>query len=261
MGAVYSLEDVKRAAKREDFRAGVQMRLFMPRLSVRVTRWVMAWSWISPNQITLVSLGVGLVAVSAYASTSAWIVAFGLVAFYVHVLLDYVDGEVARCRGLESVRGAYFDLMTDRVTYPLLVFAAAGGAYRVVDDPDLLVAGFFGAFGVLLDKEACDCWYRANAGRANIEDRYMAAPERDGWARWRGRLSLAAVMSRSLESFLGYTVVAAFLDEAGIVVPWIACTYRVLLVWLCAFSMPVGALARFLYVYSRGSIPRRQHLL
>ena len=47
-----TLEDVKRAAKREDFRAGVQMRLLMPRLSVRITRWVVAHSRLSPNQIT-----------------------------------------------------------------------------------------------------------------------------------------------------------------------------------------------------------------
>jgi phosphatidylglycerophosphate synthase len=259
--AELTLEEVKRAAKREDFRAGVQMRVFMPRLSVRVTRWVLARSRVSPNQITLASLAIGLAAAAAFASTSPWIVALGLAAFHVHVLLDYVDGEVARCRGLESVRGAYLDLMTDRVTFPLLVFGAAFGAYRAIEDAAILVAGFFGAFGLLADKEACDCWYRANAGRPDIEDRYMPAPERDRWGRWRGRLSLAAVMSRSLPAFLGYTTLAAVADDAGLAAPVVAGSYRALLVWLCALSMPAGALARFLYVYWRGAIPRRQHLL
>src|SRR5216117_1858065 len=169
-----TLEDVKRAAKREDFRAGVQMRILMPRLSVHVTRWLLAHTRVSPNQITIVSLAIGLGAAAAFAATDPRVVVAGLLAFHAHVLLDYVDGEVARCRGLTSVRGAYLDLITDRVTFPLFIFCSAAGAYRAVGDPLLLVAGFFGAFGLLLDKEACDCWYRANAGAENIEDRYMA---------------------------------------------------------------------------------------
>jgi phosphatidylglycerophosphate synthase len=261
VNAGLTLEEVKRAAKREDFRAGVQMRVFMPRLSVRVTRWVLAWSRVSPNQITVVSFVIGLAAAAAFAATDPWVVAVGLAAFHVHVLLDYVDGEVARCRRMESVSGAYLDLMTDRVTFPLLVFACAFGAYQESDEPSLLVAGFFGAFGLLVDKEACDCWYRANVGTPDIEDRYMAAPERDLWRRWRGWLALGVVMSRSLPAFLGYTAAAACADAAGIMPPAIASSYRALLVWLFAFSMPLGAFARFLYVYRRGTIPRRQHLL
>src|SRR5439155_1232803 len=63
-----TLEEVKRAAKREDFRAGVQMRLLMPRLSVRVTRWVVTHTRLAPNQITLVSFLVGLGAAASFAS-------------------------------------------------------------------------------------------------------------------------------------------------------------------------------------------------
>src|SRR5205085_1740544 len=120
--------------KREDFRAGVQMRMLMPRLSVRVTRWLLAYQGIEPNHVTLVSLAFGVVAAAAFASTSAPVVAAGLLAFHVHVLLDYVDGEIARCRQLTSVQGAYLDLMTDRLTFPLLVFCAGLGAYRAAPD-------------------------------------------------------------------------------------------------------------------------------
>src|SRR5206468_410441 len=148
-----------RAAKREDFRAGVQMRLVMPRLSVRVTRLVLAYQAISPNHITLSSLAVGVLAAAAFASTSPVLVALGLLAFHVHVLLDYVDGEVARCRELTSVQGAYLDLMTDRLTFPLLMFCAGLGAYRSVGDPALLIVAFVAAFGLCLDKFVVDAWY------------------------------------------------------------------------------------------------------
>jgi phosphatidylglycerophosphate synthase len=256
-----TIDDVKRGAKREEFRAGVQMRLLMPRLSVHVTRLVLNATRLQPNQITLVSLAVGLTAVAAFASTTPLVVAAGLLAFHLHVLLDYVDGEVARCRQQTSVQGAYLDLMTDRVTFPLLVFASGLGVYRQLQDPIALIVAFVATFGLFLDKEVCDCWYRANAGQtAEVEDRYVAAPTRSRWRRWRARLSLLVVMARGLTAFLTYTVIAAFLDTVA-PSPAVVGSYRAAVLWAFAALMPLGALARFLYTYRRGGIPRRQQLL
>jgi phosphatidylglycerophosphate synthase len=261
MSVELTLEEVKRTAKREDFRAGVQMRMLMPRLSIRLTRWILARSRVSPNDITLVSFAIGLAAALAFSSAHPLVVVAALAGFHLHVLLDYVDGEVARCRGLTSVRGAYLDLMTDRVTYPLFVYAAAVGAYRALGQPELLVAGFAGAFGLLLDKEACDAWYRANSGAPELEDRYVPAPDRNAWRRLRGLVTLGVVMSRGLAAFLTYTVVAVFLDSSNVAPPPIAGSWRALVVWAFAVLLPLGAFVRFLFVYRRGVIPRRQQLL
>jgi phosphatidylglycerophosphate synthase len=257
-----TLDDVKRGAKREDFRAGVQMRLLMPRLSVRVTRAVLNHATrVTPDQITVVSLLVGLAAAAAFVSTSPFVVAIGLLAFHLHVLLDYVDGEVARCRNQTSVRGAYFDLVTDRITFPLLIFCAGAGVYRQLGDPTLLVVAFAATFGLFLDKVAVDCWYRANSGATEIEDRYVAAPARDTWRLWRSRLSLLLVMARGLTAFLTYMVVASFADAVLEFPVRTVGSYRALVLWAFAALMPAGALVRFLYIYRRGGIPRRQQLL
>jgi phosphatidylglycerophosphate synthase len=240
------------------------MRMLMPRLSVRVTRWVIAHTRLHPNQITVVSLAVGLTSAFAFISTDPWIVVAGLLAYHLHVLLDYVDGEVARVRGETSVRGAYLDLVTDRITFPLLVFCAGVGAWRVTGhDTTTLFAACLATFGLFLDKEAVDCWYRANSGgRSEIEDRYVAAPaSRAGWRLWRGRLSLLAVMLRGLTAFLTYTAIAALLD-ATVGFPFaVPGSWRALVVWAFAPIMPLGAIARFVLIFSRGSIPRRQELL
>ena len=255
-----TIDEVKRAAKREDFRAGVQMRMLMPRLSVRVTRWVVAHTRLQPNTITLVSLVIGLGAALSFAAITPWVVLAGLVAYHVHTLLDYVDGEVARVRGQTSVRGAYFDLITDRITYPLLVFCSAVGVFRQTGEASALLAGFVATFGLFLDKEAVDCWYRATFGGGDEpEDRYVAAPERRGWRLWRGRLSLLAVMARGLTAFLTYTTIAAFLD--ALMPGAAALSFRGVVLWAFAGLMPLGALARFLFIYRRGAIPRRQQLL
>lgn len=256
-----TLDQVKQAAKREDFRAGVQMRLLMPRLSVRVTRWIVAYTNVKPDQITIVSFLIGLVAVASFASTNPYIVLAGLLGFHAHVMLDYVDGEVARCRQQTSVQGAYLDLMTDRVTFPLFIFCAGLGAYGQVADPAILIVAFVATFGLFLDKEAVDCWYRANTGAAEIEDRYVSAPGRSSWRAWLRRARLLTVMARGLTAFLTYTVVAAFLDATW-TFPWAAIgSFRALVLWAFAPTMVVGALVRFFYVYYRGAIPRRQALL
>jgi phosphatidylglycerophosphate synthase len=257
-----TLEDVKRGAKREDFRAGVQMRLLMPRVSVHITRWVLLYApQLRPNQITVVSLIVGVLAAAAFAAINPFLVALGLLAFHLHVLLDYVDGEVARCRGETSVAGAYLDLMTDRLTFPLFIFCAGLGAWRQLGDPALLIVGFVATFGLFLDKEAVDAWYRANTGATEVEDRYVAAPTRSAAGRWRGWLAIFAVMVRGLTAFLTYTAIAAALDATALLPAPIGGSWRALVLAAFAVFMPVGALVRFLYTYRRGVIPRRQQLL
>jgi phosphatidylglycerophosphate synthase len=257
-----TLDDVKRGAKREDFRAGVQMRILMPRLSVHVTRWVVNHTRLRPDHVTLASFAVGLAAVAAFASTEPWIVLLGLLGFHVHVLLDYVDGEVARCRELTSVTGAYFDLVTDRITFPLFVFCSALSVYRRDDDPTALILGFVAAFGLMVDKAAVDSWYRANAGApAEVEDRYVEAPERSAAGRWRGRLRLLLVMSRGLTAFLTYIACASVIDRYVPAVRPLVGSTQALVLWAFAVLMPLGALVRFVYVYRRGEIPRRQQLL
>ncbi len=256
-----TLDQVKQAAKREDFRAGVQMRLLMPRLSVRVTRWILSWSDVRPDQITVLSFAIGLAATACFMSANPILLLLGLLGFHLHVLLDYVDGEVARCRGTTSVAGAYFDLITDRVTFPLFIFCSGIGVFGQLGDPTILIVAFFATFGLYLDKFAVDCWYRANSGAVEVEDRYVEAPARSARGVWFGRAKLLAVMARGMTAFLTYTVIAGFLDAQWAFPLAAIGSFRAAVLWLFAPTMIAGAIARFLYVYYRGSIPRRQALL
>ena len=58
----FTVEEVRVGAKRELFRAGPRMRFLMPRISVRVTTWILNHApTVTPNQVTSVSalLGIG----------------------------------------------------------------------------------------------------------------------------------------------------------------------------------------------------------
>ena len=67
-------------------------------------------------------------------------------------------------------------------------------------------------------------------------------------------------MTRGLTAFLTYTAIAAVLDTLWHV-PAAIGSFRALVLGVFAVLMPLGAIIRFIYVYRRGSIPRRQQLL
>ena len=265
----YSLEEVRVLAKREPFRAGVRMRFVMPRISVRVSRWLLNHApAVTPNQLTAVS---GLLAVVAAAfllpsgiapAVAAWLL------YQLHILFDYVDGEVARVKRMASPVGAYYDLMVGRLTKPLLLSCAAVGTWLAARPlgggaVDLLL-GMVVLVGFFLDKEAVDVWYRANAGRGDLEDPYVVRSERSlaGGVR---ALARALVGLRGIQAFLGYQILAAVVTALGVhqlrLPAGIQTTPRGLVLMAYAVAFPAVALVRTLYIARTGHIPRRQDLV
>jgi len=265
----YTLEDVRVGAKRELFRAGPRMRFVMPRISVRVTRWLLNHvPWVTPNQVTLVSAVLGVGAGALLMIPAGIVPAVGaFVVYQLHILTDYVDGEIARVKSMASVTGGYFDLMVGRLTKPVVLFGAAIGtwwAHRQASGADLdLILGALIVFGFFLDKEAVDVWYRANAGRTDLEDPYVVSSERA--VRGPRRVIVRIMVGlRSIPAFLGYQIAAAVAVSAGarhLVVEGYDLTPRSAILILFAVTFPGLAFARAIYIARTGHIPRRQDLV
>lgn len=83
----------------------------------------------SPNAVTLLSFAIGLLAALAFAQgTRVWLVV-GALALQVSLIVDCVDGEVARATRRFSALGAWLDASTDRVKeYAAYAGLAAGAA-------------------------------------------------------------------------------------------------------------------------------------
>jgi phosphatidylglycerophosphate synthase len=265
----YSVEEVRTKGKRELFRAGPRMRFVMPRISVRVTQWVLNHApSVTPNQVTFVSAVLGAGAGILLIPTGlVWAVA-AFVLYQLHILTDYVDGEIARVRNMASVTGAYFDLMVGRLVKPIVLYGAAIGAWlstRGSTDADLdLLLGAIIVAGFLLDKEAVDVWYRANPGRSDLEDPYVIRS--DHAVTGARRVAVRIVVGlRSIPAFLVYQIVAALAMDAGIhtlaVIHGYELTPRGAVLFLYAVSFPALALFRSLYIARTGHIPRRQDLV
>lgn len=78
----------------------------------------LAWAHVSANHITIASLLCGLAFVPAFEWFAPW-QAFVLLFF--HVLLDGLDGPLARFRGTASDRGSFTDTMVDQVVVSVVM--------------------------------------------------------------------------------------------------------------------------------------------
>lgn len=97
------------------------------RLSRPATRIAIALG-ISPNQITLASLAVGLAAVAGFWGATPASALVGLALYVAAVVLDHADGEVARLTLTESRAGEWLDIAADTVIHALLVVALGAAA-------------------------------------------------------------------------------------------------------------------------------------
>jgi phosphatidylglycerophosphate synthase len=265
----YSLEEIRVLAKREPFRAGVRMRYLMPRVSVRVTHWILHHlPNVTPNQLTLVSavLGVAAGAFLLFPRGIAPAVA-ALLLYQLHILFDYVDGEIARVKQLASPLGAYYDLMVGRLVKPVVIYGAVIGTWLGTKDPtdaprDLLL-GTLILLGFFLDKEAVDVWYRANAGRTDLEDPYVVRSDRPVRG-LRRRVARVLVGLRGIQTLLVYQVLAAVVTTLGVRtvhLGGIETTPRGVVLMAYAVAFPAVALIRTVIIARTGHIPRRQDLV
>jgi phosphatidylglycerophosphate synthase len=81
---------------------------------------LLAFCHISANHITVASLICGVAFVPAFAWSAPW-VAFLLL--FLHVLLDGLDGPLARHLGTASSRGSFTDTMVDQIVVSVVTIA------------------------------------------------------------------------------------------------------------------------------------------
>ena len=99
------------------------------RLSKPLTRIALRIGW-SPNAITLLSFAIGLLAAASFAVGSRWALVLGALLLQLSLVVDCVDGEVARATRRFSALGAWLDASTDRVKEFLAYAGLAYGAFR-----------------------------------------------------------------------------------------------------------------------------------
>jgi len=108
-------------------------------ISLRISRRL-ASTGVTPNQITLLSVGIGLCGAPFFLSAHWLWQTVGALLFLAHSILDGCDGELARLRFQESRLGGIIDYWGDNVVH-IVVFAcmAVGWSWSIAAEWPLLL--------------------------------------------------------------------------------------------------------------------------
>lgn len=104
---------------------------------------------VTPNQITLVSLALGLAAAWQFWYATPRSALLGLLFYLMEVVADHCDGDIARLTFQESQLGRWLDVSVDTASNVLLVLGMAATA-SAVGGQAMLLAGVLAAFGILM---------------------------------------------------------------------------------------------------------------
>lgn len=105
---------------------GFMSRHVERRISLAITRRLVG-TRITPNQMTLVSLTIGLLGAPFFLSAEPLHQIIGSLLFLTHSILDGCDGELARLKFQESPTGARLDFWGDNLVHVAVFGCMAGG--------------------------------------------------------------------------------------------------------------------------------------
>ncbi|MFD0685369.1 CDP-alcohol phosphatidyltransferase family protein [Actinomadura fibrosa] len=130
--ANFTLEDVRqRTYKARDAWWTV---LLVDPLASRLVKFTANRTRITPNQLTVAALVLGLGAGACFAAASwPWLLV-GALLYHLSFTLDCMDGKIARLKGTGSVFGAWLDYIFDRVRVLACAIALMAGQYAVTDN-------------------------------------------------------------------------------------------------------------------------------
>ncbi|MER6912164.1 CDP-alcohol phosphatidyltransferase family protein [Streptomyces sp. NPDC000594] len=159
--SVAELRPVVHPAGVKDRRSGEHWagRLYMREISLRCDPYLVN-TRITPNQLTYLMIVVGILGGAALLIPGLTGAILAAVLFQIYLLLDCVDGEVARWRGQTSITGVYLDRIGHYLCEAALLigFGIRGADLFGSGDPEWLWAflGTVAALGAILIKAETD---------------------------------------------------------------------------------------------------------
>ena len=104
--------------------------VFFLRKISKLFTWLAVRLKMTPNQVTLISFAIGLLSAYEFSKGNFWAIFAGAVLLQLSIIIDCVDGELARYTRKFSQLGAWLDAITDRIKEYLVFFALAYGAAK-----------------------------------------------------------------------------------------------------------------------------------
>ena len=134
-----SLKKVRKIAMRDDNDLFSYPFRF---LSTAITKLLLKTN-VTPTQITVIHIFIGILAAILFGFGKYNLTIIAAILFTFSIILDLIDGEIARYKGITSKVGSWLDHITDHM---LLFFAIIGislGNFRNSNDNEILILAIF----------------------------------------------------------------------------------------------------------------------
>ena len=145
----------------------------------------------TPNQITVLSFFVGLLSMGFYVSGRSDSLVWGGIFLYGKVLLDNIDGNLARVRGTSSRLGRFLDSLTDFLVTVMIYIGISFYLVRTTGDNGFWFLGFFGLLACFMQSTFFVFYlvsytsrvgsYDKNRVDESITEEDRALAEENGW--------------------------------------------------------------------------------
>jgi len=113
----------------------------LSRVSPPVSYFFLKFTPITPNQISLAWGIIGLIGVCIMCLGGYWNLLIGILLFHFAILLDYVDGDIARAIKKTTIGGTYLDFVFSWVLRALLMLGLGIGLYNTFGNVTYLYLG------------------------------------------------------------------------------------------------------------------------
>ena len=124
-----------------------------------ITR-LLLYTGVTANQVTAISLILGLLGISLFASPSPIVFLLGTFLLQVWYLLDHVDGQIARYRKTSSLTGRFFDFLTHHLIHGVIFFSLGYYGFGLSGISLLVVWGFLASLLMMLFNLLSDTKYK-----------------------------------------------------------------------------------------------------
>ncbi len=144
----FSMEKLRELCKKEYYNP---IQKWMHHAMLYITRPLLRTN-ITPNQITtfwliLQLIGSGLMIFGFY-----WTNVLGVVLYTIAMLLDYVDGQIARIKKISTYKGIYLEELGIYFGSPVFFFCLSIGVSRMSGDPRYFILGVISVICILYSK-------------------------------------------------------------------------------------------------------------
>ena len=124
-------------------------RLVMRPLAIVMMLFVADWKWVTPNLVTTAANLAKLVGTALIVMDHQDHALAAAIWIQVGLLLDHLDGTIARYRACGTTFGSFYDKVSDAVTWMLITGAVGWAAYQETHDVVLPIAALVSAYALL----------------------------------------------------------------------------------------------------------------